>query len=164
MTTTNKFQVSGRVKVVQSSILFPQDGGLRFILNVANTAGKTEGPMYSVFNKKWAQVKTEVRGWYAQKTGQYSLDEKKPAALLEVPTQSDTWVVSMLVQDDKLNTDHKALEKCLKEVCKRAKTEKASVAVSTLLTEAIPELPELLNKYLVDQGVSVAFYQEPATA
>jgi hypothetical protein len=158
----NQFQPKGRVKVVQGSILFPQDGGLRFILNVANMAGKTEGPMYLLFNKKWAQVKPEVRGWFNQKTGAYSLDEKKAAHLLETLVQSDVWVVSCLCQDEKLRTNVDALTKCLKEVAKRAKSEKASLSVSTFLTEEIPELPELLTKLVVDQGINVAFYEEQA--
>jgi len=39
--------------------------------------------------------------------------------------------------------------------------ERASLAVSTLLTEAIPELHDLLTKELVEYGVSVLFYVEP---
>jgi hypothetical protein len=163
-TKTNNFQQSGRVKVIKGSILIPQDGGLRFILNVANMAGKVDGPMYPLFAKKWSQVRAEVKGWYAQKTGLYSLDDKKPAALLETPVQSDVWIMSMLCQDDKLKTNVKTLEKCLKEVAKRAKFEHASIAVSTVLIDAIPELSELLNEHLVKHGINVALYEENAVS
>jgi hypothetical protein len=154
--TVNKFQQAGRVKMVKGSILTPQDGGLRLVLNVANLAGKTEGPMYSVFNKKWPKVKAEVRGWYATKTGAY-----KCGAIHSQAVQSDIWVVSLLCQKEDLSTDVAGLTACLKEVCKTAKYERASVAVSTLLTEAIPELNGLVQTQLVDQGVTVSFYQEP---
>jgi len=154
--TVNKFQTAGRIKVVNGSILNPQDGGLRFILNVANLSGKTDGPMYNIFNKKWPKVKAEVRGWYATKTGDY-----KVGALHTFAVQSDVWVISMLVQNADQTTDLVGLEKCLKDICKQAKYEKASVAISNVLTEAIPELTEMVQKQLVNQGVSVAFYTEP---
>lgn len=154
----NKFQQSGRVKVIQGSILSPQNAGLRFVLSVTNMVGKTENPLYPLFEKKWPKVKQEARGWYATKTGAYKL-----GAINTTSVQSDTWIIQMLCQDEKLQTDQDGLEKCLKEVCKQAKYERATVHVSTLLTDAIPELQELLNKHLVDQGVSVTYYEEPAT-
>lgn len=158
-TVSNQFQPKGRVKVVKgASILYPQDGGLHFILNIANTAGKTESPLYPLLDRKWKQVKSEVRGSYTNKTGKYVLG----SIASNTAVQSDIWVISMLCQDDKLQTDAVALEKCLKEICKMAKYEKAGIHVSTLLTEAIPELTELLNTQLVNQGVSVSFYEEPA--
>jgi len=76
--------------------------------------------------------------------------------------QSDTWAIHMLCQDEQLKTDATALEKCLKEVCKMAKYERATVHVSTLLTDAVPEMMALLNTQLVSQGVSVYFYEETA--
>jgi hypothetical protein len=153
----NKFQQSGRVKVIQGSILSPHNAGLRFILNVANLAGKMEGPMYPLFDKKWPKVKQEVRGSYATKTGAYKLG----SIACNTAVQSDTWVLSLLCQDEQLSNDEVALKKCLKEVCKMAKFEKSTVHVSTLLVESVPEMKELLNSELVENGVSVFFYEEP---
>jgi hypothetical protein len=154
-TPGNKFQPAGRVQVIKGSILQPHNAGLRFILNVANLAGKTDDPIYSVFNKKWPKVKSEVRGWYATKTGAY-----RCGAVHTVAVQSDLWVVSALCQKEDLTTDVDGLQKCLRQVCKDAKYERASVAVSTLLTNAIPELTNLLQSELIDQGVAVSFYEE----
>lgn len=154
--TAKLFQPQGRVKVIQGSIVSPQNAGLRFVLNVANTVGKAEGPMYSLFEKKWPTVKREVRGWYTTRDGKYKL-----GAVHTLAVQSDTWVVSLLCQDDELSTQDDALRTCLKEVCKSAKYERATVHVSTKLTEAVPSLQELLNEELVTQGVSVNFYEEP---
>ena len=152
----NRFQPVGRVKVVQGSIVQPQNAGLRFILNVANMAGKMESPLYPLFEKKWPKVKQEVRGSFVTKTGKYQLGSLANS----LAVQSDVWVLSMLCQDEQLKTDVAALEKCLKEVCKMAKYEPASVHVSTLLTDAIPELQGLLTQELVNHGVSVTFYEE----
>jgi len=152
----NMFQVKGKTKLIKGSILTPEGGGLRFVLNVVNMAGKAEGALYPIFDKKWKQVKADVRGWYATKTGAYKLGE-----IATVATQSDVWVTHLLCQDDKLVTDVKALEDCLKKVCKSALYEKASVHVSTVLVEAVPELEALLGSCLVAKGVSVSFYQEP---
>jgi hypothetical protein len=152
----NKFQQSGRVKVIKGSILFPHDAGLRFILNVTNTAGKMESPMYPLFDKKWPNIKKEARGWYANKTGAY-----KVGAVASVAVQSDVWAINLLCQNDDLQTDLVGLEKCLKETCKMAKYERASVHCSNLLTEAIPELQDLITTNLVEQGVAVCYYEEP---
>ena len=153
---TNKFQQAGRVKVVQGSILSPHNAGLRFVLSVTNMLGKMESPLYPLFEKKWPKVKQEARGWYATKTGAYKLGAVNTTAV-----QSDTWVLHMLCQDGELKTDTEALDKCLKEVCRLAKYERATVHVSSLLVNAIPELTETLNRELVSNGVAVCFYEEP---
>jgi hypothetical protein len=155
----NKFLQPGRVKVVQGSIVAPHNAGLRFVLNVANMAGKAESPLYPLFEKKWPKAKQEARGWFNTRDGKYKL-----GAVNSTATQSDTWIIHMLCQDEELNTDKEALEKCLKEVCKMALYERATVHVSSLLVEAIPEISDLLNTELVEHGVSVSFYQEPDAA
>ena len=153
----NKFQQPGRVKVVKGSILTPEMAGLRFVLSINNLLGKPEGnPLLPIFEKKWPKVKQESRGWYATKTGAYKL-----GALNETAVQSDVWVMHMLCQKEDLSVDTAALEKCLKEVCKKAKYERASVHVSTILTSSVPEMTNLLQSELVEQGVSVSFYEEP---
>src|SRR5258708_9165133 len=148
--TVNKFQQAGRVQVIKGSILNPHNAGLRFVLNIANMAGKTDDPIYTVFNKKWPKVKSEVRGWYATKTGAF-----RCGAVNTLSVQSDIWIVSALCQKEDLSTDIVGLEKCLTEICKMAKYERASLAISTILTNAIPELNNLIEKHLVNQGVSV---------
>lgn len=156
--TVKRFQQPGRVKVVQGSIVAPHNAGLRFVLNVANTGGKPESPMYALFEKKWPTVKREVRGWFTTRDGKYKL-----GAVHNVAVQSDTWVVSLLCQDDDLKNHDDALRTCLKEVCKSAKYERASVHVSTKLTDLVPSLQELLTEELVNEGVAVNYYEEPAT-
>ena len=155
----NKFQPQGKSKLINGSILAPENAGLRFVLSVTNLAGKPDGhPLYPLFEKKWPNVKQEARGWYATKTGAYKLGVINTTAV-----QSDTWVIHMLCQDAELHTDAAALEKCLKEVCKSAKDERATVHVSTLLTNVMPEMVDLLKTQLVEQGVSVYLYEEPGS-
>ena len=152
---SDKFKVKGKVKLIKGSILTPEDAGLRFILNVNNLAGKSESPLYPLFDKKWQKVKVESRGWYVNKTGAYKL-----GATNTTPVQSDVWVIGMLCQDEDLKTDLTGLEACLKKVCASAKYEKASLHVSNLLCAAIPELQDLITKHLVNEGVSVSYYEE----
>jgi len=155
--TKNRFQAQGKTKVIKASILAPENAGLRFVLSITNLAGKPDNnPLYPLFEKKWKKVREEARGWYATKTGAY-----KVGAIHTTAVQSDTWVLHMLCQDENLVTDVAGLEKCLKEVAKSAKYERATVHVSSLLTNALPELTGLLKTQLVDQGVSVYFYDEP---
>ena len=152
----SKFQQPGKTKVIKGSILAPENAGLRFVLSVNNLAGKPDNhPLYPLFEKKWKKVREEARGWYATKTGAYKLGAVNTTAV-----QSDTWVVHMLCQDENLKTDTNALAECLKKVCASAKYEHATVHVSTLLVEAVPELTDLLNDHLVSNGVSVYFYEE----
>jgi len=153
----NIFQQPGRVKTIHGSILAPENAGLRFVLSVNNLAGKNEGnPMLPIFDKKWPKVKAESRGWFATRTGAYKLGAVNTTAV-----QSDTWVMHMLCQDDNLQINNDGLKKCLKEVCRQAKYERATVHVSTVLTNSIPEMTNLLKAELIDQGVSVYFYEEP---
>jgi hypothetical protein len=118
-------------------------------------AGKPENPLFPIFEKKWKQVKQESRGWFATKTGAYKL-----GAINTTAVQSDTWVLHMLCQTEDLQTDLGALEVCLKKVNDMAKYEKASVHVSMLLVDLIPELPDLLTKYMLQTGTSVYYYEE----
>lgn len=159
MSEQSRFQQAGKVKVIKGSILAPENAGLRFVLNVNNMAGKAESPLYPVFEKKWKKVKEEAKGWYATKTGAYKL-----GAINTTAVQSDTWVYHLLCQKEDLTTDVNALKECLKKVCASAKSEKSTVHVSTLLTKHIPELTDLLNKELVEKGVSVYYYEEPSSA
>lgn len=151
----NKFQVQGKTKFIKGSILSPENAGLRFVLSITNTAGKMENPLFPVFEKKWKKVKQEARGWYTTRTGAY-----KVGALHTTAVQSDTWVLHMLCQDDNLKVSVDGLKACLTAVAKSAKYEKATVHVSTILTDAIPELAGLLKSELLEEGVSVYFYEE----
>ena len=153
---SNLFKVLGKVKFVKGSILTPHNAGLRFVLSPVNLTGKyAKHPLFPVFEKKWKKVKEDAKGWYSNKTGEYKLGAINTSAV-----QSDTWVIHMLCQDDEGTTSLSALENCLKKVCASAKYEKASVHVSSLLTASVPELSELLTKYLVNEGVSVSYYEE----
>ncbi len=151
----NRFQTQGKTKTIKGTILAPENAGLRFVLSVNNMAGKPENPLFPIFEKKWRQVKQESRGWFATKTGAYKL-----GAINTTAVQSDTWVLHMLCQTEELQTDLEALEVCLKKVNDMAKYEKASVHVSMLLVDLIPELPQLLDKQMIKTGTSVYYYEE----
>lgn len=154
-TNMSMFQRPGQVKTIQGSILSPHNAGLRFILSVNNMAGKPENPMFPIFDKKWKQVRQESRGWFATKTGAYKL-----GAINTTAVQSDTWVIHLLCQDENVKTDLKALEACLKKVADLAKYEKATLHVSLVLVDAIPEITKMLETQLVKEGISVYFYEE----
>lgn len=150
----NKFQPTGKVKLVKGSILAPENAGLRFVLSVNNLLGSPEGnPLYPIFDKKWKKVKEESKGWYATKTGAYKL-----GAINVTAVQSDTWVIHMLCQDDKLMMNSSALEECLKQVCAKAKYEQASIHVAYPLLDMLPEFQDLLNKHIVAEGLNLLIY------
>lgn len=153
---TNKFQVAGKTKVINGSILTPQNAGLRFILSLNSLSGKVDGnPLSTLFDKKWPKVKQEAKGWYANKTGAYKL-----GAINTIPVQSDVWIIQMLCQENDLKVNLDGLRDCLKGACASAKAEQATVHVSSILTDEIPELKELLTEHLLANGVSVYYYIE----
>lgn len=151
----NKFIQAGKTKIINSTILAPENAGLRFILNVVGEDGKFGSPLNLLLAKKWAKVKEDNSYWFATKMN------FKLGSLNETAVASDTWTISLLVQ--KLNglMDEKALQIAVKKLGEKAKYEKASVHVSTLLTSSIPALEGLLLTNLVEDGVSVYFYNEP---
>ncbi len=151
----NRFQVKGKVKVIKGSILSPESAGLRFVLSVDNLDGKTDSAWFLLFDKKWRKVKEESKGWYATKTGARKLGSVKTTSL-----QSDVWAIHLLCQDEKKVINLASLEQCLKETCKMAKYEKSTVHISSLLTDAIPELKDLAIKHFAENGVSTYFYDE----
>lgn len=149
-----KFQVPGKVKSVNGSILAPQNAGLRFVLNSLSLSGKPESELFTLFNKKWGKVREESRGWYA------SRQNFKLGATSTTPVQSDVWVITMLVKDENNNVDDKALDLSLKKVCDQAKYEKASVHISNLLIKDMPSLMDKVSSVFTANGVTVYLYEE----
>lgn len=160
----SKFTKVGKLKEVNGSILSPQFAGLRLVLSANNLSGVTEvekdkkkvavNELLALFNKKWAKVREEARGWYA------SQKDYKLGNTLTTAVQSDTWVVHMLCQDKDRKLDKKALDSCLKKVADLANYEKASVHVSEFLLKEMPELQKAVQESLVNAGVNVYLYKE----
>lgn len=154
-TTPNKFAIQGRTKLIKGSILMPEMGGLRLILVPASEDGKADTEMYNLLDKKWKSAKAELKGW-----NQYHVDFK-PGNLHTTAVNSDIWLVHALFLKKDGTMDEKAFASCLTKLEKLAKDEKASLHVSTGLADAVPNLQELMQKALVEKGVSVYYYAEP---
>lgn len=152
------FQPKGRTKVINGTIIAPETAGLRFVLSLNNLLGKAEGnPLLPLLDKKWKKVREDSRGWFATKTGAYKL-----GAINSLAVQSDTWVIGMLCQGENLVVDEVGLKECLKKIAVLAKAEHASVHISSILTAAIPTLSDFATEALVNNGVSVYYYNEPS--
>jgi hypothetical protein len=152
----NKFQTLGRTKTINGTIINPEGTGLKYILSINNMQGTADqNPLMPILEKKWKNVKTESKIWFANRTGAYKL-----GAINTTAVQSDVWIIHMLCQDTAFNVDKKALEQCIKHTVASAKYEKATIHVSSLLTEKMKCLENLLSEYAVQQGVNVFFYNE----
>lgn len=151
----NKFIQKGKTKIVNASIVSPENAGLRFILNLVGQDGKFNSPLSLILAKRWSKVKEDNSYWFATQLN------FKLGQLNDTATASDTWVVSALVFDKNGKLDSKALEVAVKKLGEKAKFENASLHVSTLLTSTTPELENLLLKYCIEQGVGTYFYNEP---
>lgn len=150
----NKFAPKGKEKIVKGTILTPEYAGLRLVLNFVSENGLPEGKLYEIFDKKWKKIKEETKGWYA------SRNNFKVGEITTIAVQSDTWVINCLCKDKDNKLQEAALLSCLKKVVLIAKNEKASVHISTLLTEDCSNLQELVTNEILNNGINVSYYQE----
>ena len=153
--TTNKFSPKGKVKQVTASILNPENAGLRFIVNVVGQNGKFESKLGLMLAKRWLTVREGYKSWFA---GQQNF---KLGSINSTPVASDTWAVNLLCEDKTGKATDDTLMLAAKNLGALAKYEHATVHVSNMLTEAHPGLVAALDKHLVEQGVSVYYYNEP---
>jgi hypothetical protein len=160
----NPFVQYGKTKVVEGSILQPELSGLRLIMVPMGEPQKdvkydlAQFPLYKTLERKWKQSRSEAKGWRAEGVG-FKLGNIKTTLV-----QSDTWLVHCLMYNADGTLDEKAFTSCLKKVADLAKAEKASVHVSAMVVEAMPQLTEVLKTQFVETGTSVYFYNEPKPA
>lgn len=150
----NKFAIKGKVKNIKGTIIAPETGNLKFVLNVLAMTDKPDSPLFDLFDKKWKKVKEEAKGWYARR------ENFKLGATMTTAVQSDVWVLSLLCKDKDNALDAAGLEKALGTVAGMAVYEKAGVHVSGLLTKEVPEIVEMIDKVLIPKGVNVYYYEE----
>lgn len=147
------FTKKGTLKQVQGNVLAPQSGGLAFVISPVALSGKPEHPVMSLFDKRWASVKKEYKGWYSERVG-FKMGELKTTAV-----QSDAWVLQCIYQDASNKFDEKGLTSCIEKLIKLAKYEKASIHLDKRVLEETPEWKDHLKTF-VDSGVSVYLYEE----
>lgn len=155
MTETKQFRPAGKVKTIKGTVIQPESAGLKLVLNIINTKGKAEHTLYPIFDKKWKRVKEDAKGFYNTRTGAYKL-----GALYTTAVQSDVWVIHCVVQGDDLKIDANGVNLAFKELLKMAKEEKASVHISSLLSDLDPVIQSAAQEQLVANGVNVSYYQE----
>lgn len=153
----NKFLTHGKTKVVEASIINPELHNLQLIFSPCSLLGKPDSALHAILNKKWRTVGAELKGWHSSQIN------FKQGSLLNTVVQSNVWVVHALCFTAEGKLDMKGLEGCVKKLAELSKMEKASVHVSTITTDAIPELVGMLNTSCVEKGISVYFYQEPGS-
>lgn len=151
----NKFQKPGRVKKVAASVLAPENAGLRIIPTFCGQDGKFESPLNKLLGKKWLRAREGYKEWFATQQN-FKLGNMTTSAVA-----SDIWVANLLVENKEGKVDDGAVKNSLKKLCDLSKYENATVHVSTMLTEAYPQLVKMLDEQLVVNGVSVFYYEEP---
>jgi hypothetical protein len=151
----NKFTTPGRVKEVNASVLSPQNAGLRLIVNAVGQDGKFESKLDLLLTKQYPKIRLDQREWYATQLN------FKPGQLNTTALASDCWSVSMLVKDKAGKVDPKSLQLGVKKLAELAKYENASVHVSNILVEEMPELKTLVLEQIAANGTNVYFYNEP---
>lgn len=150
---TTQFSPKGKFKTVNSSVLTPENAGLRFIINLCGMEGKYDSPLEVQIGKRWTNAREDYKYWHANRQN-FKLGSVNTTAV-----GSDTWVVNLLCKEAGKGIDLKNLELAAKNLGKLAKYEHASVHCSSLLLEEAPPLKDLLVKYLVDDGTNLYIYE-----
>lgn len=153
-----QFTPKGNVKTINGSITQAINGGLRLIL-LPLSVGNTK---FNVGNSLTSKLTTRYPGALAKvKMLNSNAWEFKVGTVSTIPVGVDTWIMTLACLDanEKQNKDH--LTKSLKELLKVAKLEKdSSVHISSLAVSNCPDLIELVNEYIVKEGISVNYYQD----
>jgi hypothetical protein len=147
----NQFTKTGSVKKITGSILLPQMSGLNIIVSLSDINGELVDPQLSVFDKKWAKIRAEIKSWYALRDISYRLGNVKMT-----PVQSNVWICHTLCFNKTI--DETALDKCAKEIAKQAAFESASVHVDSSVVALVPNIVSVLEKHCIPSGVSICVY------
>lgn len=161
-TPANKFTTKGKFRKTSSTILTPENAGLRFVINPVDLKARYENPINKFLNTKWSKPRTEFRSWFANRTG-FKLGE-----IQQVAVQSDVWIINTLLFDEPNRVPKEAyadggkgkeppIEKAFKKIADMAKYERATIHV-TVDAFDIPEFEKLATRFFLDQGLSVYVY------
>ena len=150
----NSFVTHGKTKLVQGSVLMPELGNLRLIFVPCSETGKPDGEIYKLLDKKWRNARAEFKGWYSNHMN-FKLGFTQTTCV-----QSDVWLIQSLCINKLGKVDDKALLTCVKKISEMAKIDKASIHISTIVTDEMPQIMDMLNTECIEKGISVYFYQE----
>jgi hypothetical protein len=152
----SRFVVKGRSKVVNGSVLNPENAGLRVIVNFVGLDGSFNAALDKALTNKWLNVRKANYEWYSNQF------QFKAGNINTTAVASDVFVCNVLARGKDGKIDPKALTIGIKKLADYAKYEKASVHVSSLLSDEVPELAAMLTASLVEAGVNVYYYQDTA--
>lgn len=150
----SRFVAKGRVKVVNGSVLNPENAGLRVIVNFVSINGTFDAPLDKALTGKWLNVRKANYEWYSNQF------QFKAGNINTTAVSSDIFVCNVLARGKDGKIDPTALALGVKKLADYAKYEKASIHVSSLLTTEMPELVDILKVGLADVGVNVYYYNE----
>ncbi len=149
-----KFTTPGRVKKAKSSIATPENAGLRIIFSTCSQDLKHKSGLFSLLAKRWARVNEEYKEWFATQ------QDFKLGSIRSCAVGSETWVVQGLCFDKQGKLDQKAFEGCVKKLMALAHYENASIHISDLLFEEVPEAEKLLTDQVPADGLLLYLYND----
>jgi hypothetical protein len=146
------FMPQGRFRKLAGSVSNPQMGGLRLVLALVSEAGTADSPTHKAMDKKWVNIKQEVKGWKTMPMD-FKLGNLKTTAV-----QSDVWVVNALVKKADGTVDAVGLDTAVKKLTVLAKAEQAAIHMTEELLAEVPALKDLLQKLAIENGINVYLY------
>lgn len=154
----NKFMPQGKIKEVNGSFTNPINAGLRLIVQLCGLDGKYDKPLDKTIAKIWKGAESDYKRWFALQQ-KFSLGEMK-----EVAVSSDIWITHLLVRDKEGKLSEEALDKTMKKLGSFAKFERGSIHLDQEVLKEAPTLKELMEKYVLSEGINVYVYSDSKNA
>lgn len=153
MTTTDvkRFIQKGKFRQAKGSIVLPETSSLSFIINPIDTVSSFKTKTNTVLSSKWRKIREDGKAWWANRTG------FAPGELITTAVQSNVWVVTVVLFDEKGDLIKDAVEKAFKKIAKLAKDEQASLHADSSLTE-LDTVSTLADKHFLSEGLNVYLY------
>lgn len=148
----NKFIQKGKLRKSKLSLLTPENSGLKLIVNPLDADASFTNNVNKQIATRWKKAKEEGRSWFMNQTG-YKVGEFRHTSV-----QSDIWVVNLYCLNKEGLSSRESLEAGFKNLLKFAKTEKASIHLSSEFLN-LGFCEELVTKYFLDEGINVYAYE-----
>jgi len=153
-TPVSKTGFQAKVREVKGSILAPVNAGLKMTLVACSQSGSYSSPLYDAMVKRYPKIKEDYRGLFINQN-------LKIGAVYTTAVNSEVWILQAVCMDKEGVLDETALKACVKKAVSSACYEGASLHLSELLFNDVPELKEALTAEAIKSGVNIYLYVEP---
>lgn len=152
MQNNEKKFLLGNLKIIKGGdATIPNSSDNRVILFFGDYTGKLEDELAIKLSKRWIKVTNDFRSWWR---GQVNF---KMGKTLEIPVQTDTTALCLLVLNDKV-MDYAALKDSLISAGRFVSSNKYNLHINKSYDWT--QIEPMLIEYFVKSGVNVTVYEK----